>query len=117
MNIIIRIIIDILLAGGAFFAIAGTLGVLRMPDTFTRMQSSTNIATLGTMLIVIGGVLYAAIELKNAAMAVKIGVIGVFVLLTNPVGAHSICRAAYKSGIRPKKDMVCDDYGRDGINE
>ena len=43
----LRIIIDVLIAVGAFFAIAGTLGVLKMPDTFSRMQASTCITTMG----------------------------------------------------------------------
>ena len=41
----LRIIIDVLIAVGAFFAIAGTLGVLKMPDTISRMQASACITT------------------------------------------------------------------------
>ena len=44
---VLRIVIDVLLAVGAFFALVGTLGILRMPDTFCRMQASTCISTLG----------------------------------------------------------------------
>lgn len=117
MNIAVRIIIDIFLAGGCFFALAGTVGLIRMPDAFCRMQSSTNIATLGLLGIVIGGVLYAIFGLNNSTMAVKIAAIGVFTILTNPIGAHAICKAAYKHGVRPEKEMVCDEYGRDNPNE
>ena len=45
----LRIIIDVLIAVGAFFALAGTLGVLKMPDTFSRMQASTCITTMGVI--------------------------------------------------------------------
>ena len=51
----LRIIIDVLIAVGAFFALAGTLGVLKMPDTFSRMQASTCITTLGMLGVAIGG--------------------------------------------------------------
>ena len=54
-----RIAIDILIGISVFFAFAGTVGLLRMPDAFSRMQSSTNIATMGVLGVIIGGVLYA----------------------------------------------------------
>jgi len=117
MNIAVRIIVDILLAGGCFFALAGAVGLIRMPDAFCRMQSSTNIATLGLLGIVLGGVIYSIFVLKNSTMAVKILAIGVFTILTNPIGGHAICKAGYKHGIRPEKKMVCDEYGRDNPNE
>ena len=50
MNIVLRVIIDIFILGGCFFALAGAVGIVRMPDTFSRMQSSTNITTLGVLL-------------------------------------------------------------------
>ncbi|MCL1905826.1 MAG: monovalent cation/H(+) antiporter subunit G [Clostridiales bacterium] len=112
MSIAVRIIVDVLLACGIFFAFAGTVGILRMPDTFSRMQSSTNIATLGLLGIVVGALVYA-ICTGQAVMAVKIGIIGAFGIITNPVGSHAICRAAYRAGVRPKNALVCDDYGRD----
>ena len=48
---VLEIIIYILLAIGIFFIFAGVIGVIRMPDTFCRLQSSTNIATMGAMPI------------------------------------------------------------------
>ena len=58
MNIVLRVIIDIFILGGYFFALAGAVGIVRMPDTFSRMQSSTNITTLGVLLTLIGALLY-----------------------------------------------------------
>ena len=110
---ILRIAIDLLIAIGLFFAIAGTKGILRMPDTFCRMQASTCIPTLGTICVGIGAVLYAACVMQSAGTAVKVAVICVMIILTNPLGAHKIARGAYKSGIRPEKEMSVDDYGRD----
>lgn len=116
MSITLRVIVDIFLFIGCFFAFAGTIGILRMPDSFCRMQSSTNIATLGTAGVLIGGTIYE-FAIGNCAMAVKILVIAIFIILTNPIGGHAICRAAYRLGVRPDKEMVCDDYGRDKIDE
>ena len=51
---ILRIAIDVLIAVGLFFALAGTKGILKMPDTFCRMQASTCITTLGMLCTMIG---------------------------------------------------------------
>ena len=50
----LRIVIDVLLAIGAIFALAGTIGLLKMPDTFSRMQASTCISTMGVIGVAIG---------------------------------------------------------------
>lgn len=109
----LRIILDVLMAIGLFFALAGTKGILKMPDTFCRMQASTCISTLGVLCFSIAGILYAAIVIKSASFAVKIGVIALMIIVTNPIGAHTVAKGAYKAGIRPEKEMVVDDYGRD----
>ena len=112
---IVRIIIDICLALGTFFALAGTIGVNFMPDTFSRMQASTCITTLGVVCLGLGAVLYELLWLPtpNYAAAVKIFVIGALVVTVNPVGAHAIMKGAYRSGIRPDKAMKTDDFRRD----
>lgn len=103
-----RIIIDVLIGLGAFFAIAGTVGMIRMPDCFCRMQSSTNIATLGLFLVVIAGILYGIFVTQSWASAGKVAFIGVIYLISNPAGAHAIAKAAYKRG-NETVEMVCDD--------
>lgn len=108
-----RYVIDVLIGLSIFFAFAGVVGMLRMPDAFCRMQSSTNISTFGVLGVVIGGILYAAVYLHNGEMAVKLAVLGVFYIITSPVSGHAIAKAAYKHGVRPEKEMVCDKYGED----
>ena len=109
----IRIVIDVLLVIGGIFSLAGTIGVLKMPDTYSRMQASTCIATLGMLGVAVGGVLYAAVIMGSAGAAVKVGLIALLILITNPVGSHAIAKGAYKAGIRPEKKMEVDDLGRD----
>lgn len=110
---VLRIVIDALIVIGLFFALAGTKGIIKMPDTFCRMQASTCISTLGVLCTAIGGVLYAAVVMGSAGTAVKVGLVALLVLITNPIGAHSIAKGAYKAGIRPEKEMTVDEYGRD----
>lgn len=109
----LRIIIDILIAVGAVFALAGTIGVLKMPDTFSRMQASTCITTMGVIGVCLGALLYAIFVMGHPATAVKVLVIAGLVLVTNPVGAHAIAKGSYQAGIRPEKKMETDDYRRD----
>lgn len=109
---IVRVIIDLCIAVSVYFALAGVLGVMKMPDTFCRMQASTCITTLGVLGVVIGGILYAAFFMHSGATAVKIAVIGALVFCVNPVGAHAIAKGAYRSGFTPEK-MEMDDFRRD----
>lgn len=111
--LMLRIAIDVLIAIGVIFALAGTLGVMKMPDTFCRMQASTCVTTLGVIGVGLGALLYTIFIMGSAATAVKVLVICGLVLVTNPVGAHAIAKGAYQAGIRPKKKMETEDYRRD----
>ncbi len=105
--------IAILLIIGVFFAFIGVLGILRMPDVFGRLQASTCIATLSTLCVNIAGILYIIQNGLSAGSAVKLGLLALFVLGTNPVSNHALCRAAYRIGCKPAKPFVIDDYKDD----
>ena len=113
MSMLLKIISDILIACGAFFALVGVIGILRMPDTFCRMQASTCVATLGVIGVTLGGLIHAIFIMGSASAAVKIAVIGLLILVTNPIGSHTIAKGAYQAGIRPETPMDIDDLGRD----
>ncbi len=109
----VRIIADVLIAIGAIFALAGTIGILKMPDTYSRMQASTCVATLGMLGAMLGALLVAIFVKADAGAAVKVAVIALLILVTNPLGSHALAKGAYKAGIRPEKKMEVDDLGRD----
>ena len=109
------IIIAILLVLGLFLCAVGVIGLLRMPDAYTRMQASTCIGSLGTILIGIAGVIYALWQDMGAGMVVKIVLFALFVVLTNPVSGHALCKAAHKMGVKPAKRFVMDDYKEDDV--
>ena len=109
----LRTIIDILIVVGAIFALAGTIGILKMPDTYSRMQASTCVTTMGVIGVCLGALLYAIFVMGHPATAVKVVIIAALVITTNPVGAHAIAKGAYQAGIRPEKKMETDDYRRD----
>ena len=110
---LIRIIADLFLLIGAVFALAGTIGVLKMPDTYSRMQASTCISTLGILCVGLGALVYVIFAMHSASAAIKIGVIVLMIFVTNPVGSHAIIKGAYRAGFRPEKRMEVDEFRRD----
>ncbi len=108
-----RIAIDILLGIGVFFILVGVLGVNRMPDVFGRLQASTCIATMGTISVVLAGILYAVSNGGETVTYVKLAVLLLLVMGTNPISNHALCKAAYKMGVKPARELVIDDYKED----
>ncbi len=90
-----NLLADIVLLVGGFFIAVGSLGLLRMPDVYNRLQAGTKAATLGAIALLLG------VGLHNPDWWPKLLVIIGFVLFTNPVGASTIARAARISGIKP----------------
>ena len=90
-----ELLADILLVMGCAFIAIGSLGLLRMPDVYNRLQAGTKAATLGAMALLLG------IGLHHPDWWPKLLVIAGFVLFTNPVGSSTIARAARISGIKP----------------
>ena len=87
----------LLLAGSGFMIVSG-LGVVRLPDLFTRMHGASIADTLGAGLILGGLMLQAGLSL----IAVKLFLILVFLLFTSPVSAHALGNAAIRSGLAPR---------------
>ncbi len=80
---------SILVVAGAFFLFSAGLGLLRMPDTFTRIQAGTKASTLGNILVLVG------LGFHHPDWALKLLVVAGFVLLTNPLSSHALSRAAH----------------------
>lgn len=97
MSALYDIIVGLMLLVGALFALAGAVGVLRFPDVFMRSHAASKAGTLGSGLMLLALAAYAH-ELDVVTRAVA-GVI--FFLLTAPVSAHLLARAAYMAGYRP----------------
>lgn len=105
----IDILIAILWLAGATFALLAAVGMLRMPDVFTRMQASTKASTLGLGCLLLG----AAVQLGDLAALIRVVSIGAFVFLTTPVSGLVIARASYFAGVPLWKGTVLDERKRD----
>lgn len=90
-----EIIVAVLIVAGSLFGAIGALGLVRMPDVLIRMHASTKIGTLATGLIVAG----SAVHFGSAEIIIRAVAIILFLLLTAPIAAHMIGRAAYNTGV------------------
>ncbi len=97
-----------LLLAGSTLALLASIGVVRMPDVFTRMQASTKASTLGLGCLLIG----AALQFGDVSSFIRVVSIGAFILLTTPVAGHVIARAAYLADV-PLWDGTVLDERRD----
>ncbi len=86
--------IVILLTLGTFLMFLAGLGILRMPDVFTRMHASTKGASLGVALLLAG----ASLHFQDLGITTKAILTIAFVFITAPVAAHVLGRAAYRRG-------------------
>lgn len=93
---------SILVLLGAVFLFSAGLGMLRMPDAFTRIQAGTKASTLGNMLVLAGIAVY------HPGWTLKLVIIIYFVLLTNPISSHALARAAHAIGIPMTGPTVTD---------
>jgi multicomponent Na+:H+ antiporter subunit G len=88
---------DILLGMGFFFILVGVVGVLRLPDFYTRLHAMGKCDTLGVGLMVGGLALQEGIPDGSLKMALIV----VFVGLASPTATHALGRAAHRAGLRP----------------
>lgn len=96
--IIVDWLSGLLLLAGGFFVIVGGIGVLRMPDLYTRMHAASVAETLGTILIILGLILIAGWSLASF----KLFAIMLFLLFTGPVAAYAMANTAMLGGLKPK---------------
>jgi len=94
---------------GAIFALLAAIGVIRMPDLFTRMQAASKASTLGLGCLLVG----TAIDLGDSASVARTVSIAAFVMLTTPVAAHVVARAAYLSHVPLWSGTALDERRED----
>jgi multicomponent Na+:H+ antiporter subunit G len=86
-------LIIILLAFGGLFSLLAAVGILVMPDVYTRMQAASKAVTFGATSIVLA----AAVHFRDADVVARCLLVCVFLFVTIPVASHLIARAAYRS--------------------
>ena len=114
---VFEIIIYIFMGIGVFFNALAGVGLLRFPDVYTRLHAGTKCTTFGSIFI-IGSVILLGLknwwfenDLNGSVLAIHSAFALIAILLTNPVGAHAIARAAHRSGVMPAQAVI-DELGK-----
>lgn len=87
----------VLVVLGIIFMATGSIGMLRLPDFYSRSHAVSMSDMLGIIFVILGLVIYEGFTQSSA----KLILIILFIALANPVGIHALSRAAYKKGIKP----------------
>jgi multicomponent Na+:H+ antiporter subunit G len=105
LSIIHSLISGVFIFSGAFFMLVAALGVYRLPDLYLRMAATSKAATLGASLMLIG----IAIYFLDVSLAARAIATVLFLLLTAPIAAHMLGRAAYFTGVPLWEGTVKDE--------
>lgn len=97
MNFAVDLASWLLLGAGGVFCVIGGIGLIRMPDFYTRVHAASVTDTLGAGLILAGLMLQAGLTL----VCVKLVMIGLLILFTSPTATHALTRAALTRGLEP----------------
>ena len=101
-EIILNSIIILCLVSGLFFIFVGVVGLIRMPDVFTRMHATTKCDTMGAGLIFLGLIIWQGFSF----VSLNILLILIFIWITNPTAAHAIAKSAYHKMQKEKEDDI-----------
>lgn len=95
---------------GSVFVIIGSIGLLRLPDFFTRIHAAGIIDTMGAWLILIGLMFSAGLTLVTAKLVMLL----IFLVMTSPLASHALAKAAFMRGLRP---MLGHELIREGDDD
>jgi len=93
----------VLIVAGIVFFLGGSLGIIRLPDVYSRLHSAGMLDTMGLLLTMAGMALYVVLDfsMANFLSAIKIMLIVVFVFITSPTATHAIVDAGMRAGLKP----------------
>ena len=102
-----------LLLSGAFFLVTGALGMVRLPDVFTRMHAAGMADTMGAGLILAGLCVYSGVNLVTLRLILVLA----FLWFTSPIATHALAKAALSGGTEPYAPAGGDGDGVGGGGE
>jgi multicomponent Na+:H+ antiporter subunit G len=109
MSFVLTLVTAILLVAGALFALIASIGLLRLPDVFTRMHAASKAGTVGSGLLLLAAGLHAG----DFSIFVRSLAGFFFFILTAPISAHLLAKAAHHVGYRLNASSVVDELRRD----
>ena len=109
MDAVIAVLSWILLLSGSFLVLVGGLGLLRLPDFYTRIHAAGITDTLGSWLI-LGGLALQSLGAGMGLVTVKLLMVLVFLVITSPTAGHALAKAAWLRGLEPWTGAKEDDH-------
>jgi multicomponent Na+:H+ antiporter subunit G len=109
-----NILAGILIAGGLFFLAISCIGLVRLPDFYTRNHAAGKSGTLGSILILAGLAIYNGFDIT----VLRLFIILLFFSVASPTATHAVARAAYRLGLEPwtlknKNPKICSVEPKD----
>ena len=102
METLLQIIALLAVIAGTFFSLIGVIGLIRLPDVYTRLHATGKVGVYGAVLLLVAAVLWTPLGWGKALLLI------VLLMASGPVSAHAISSAAYRIGL-PMIDAVRDD--------
>lgn len=107
MTVIANTLIILTIVVGLIFTVVTVIGVIRLPDVYTRSHAASKSATLGVLSILVGTFFHFWFNDGYFSVRLLLGIL--FLFITAPIGGHLMSRAAYFSGVKPTELTVGDD--------
>jgi multicomponent Na+:H+ antiporter subunit G len=106
-GLVAEVLMWVFVSAGSAFLIIGAIGLLRLPDFYSRIHAAGITDTMGAWLVLIG-LLFAG---AGAMVNIKIVMLLFFLILTSPLSSHALAKAAFLRGLKPMigPDLVRDD--------
>ncbi len=112
LHLILDLVACVLLLAGAGFAFVAAVGIIRLPDVYTRMHAAAKAGTVGSGLLLLA----TGLQSGDPAILARAFAGFVFFILTAPVSAHLLARAAHHAGCELTDLTVRDDLEHDLFN-
>ncbi|HWK23556.1 MAG TPA: monovalent cation/H(+) antiporter subunit G [Ureibacillus sp.] len=107
MTILANILVVFFIAAGVLFLVVSAIGLLRLPDLYTRAHAASKSSTLGVMCILLGVFFHFWLKEDHFNPTILLGIL--FLFITGPVGGHIMSRSSYIAGVKPWSGTVRDD--------
>ncbi len=102
MTTILQLITIIAVIAGTFFSLIGVLGLIRLPDVYTRLHATGKVGVFGVVFLLVAAAIWTPLGWGKAILLI------VLLMVSGPVVTHAISSAAYRIGV-PMKEAIRDD--------
>ncbi|MGC6454112.1 MAG: monovalent cation/H(+) antiporter subunit G [Candidatus Puniceispirillaceae bacterium] len=107
-GMLIDILSGLSIAAGVVALLTGSIGLIRLPDLYSRTHAVGMMDTAGVGFIILGLLIHEGVTL----LSVKLALVGIFLFFTSPIATHAVAQVAFRSGLKAVTDKSDDEEGR-----